>query len=103
MSTNPIANTGPLERIGVRLYRAEKPRRLIATLAPIDHEELIADHLADCWNACGTTPLPVVHAAPDLLAACIETIEANRHLADGNDCTLRLLVRAVEQATGRPV
>lgn len=74
MNTNIIAATGPLERIGVRLYRAEKPQRLIATLAPIDHEELIADHLADCWNACGTTPLPVVHAAPELLAALINLL-----------------------------
>lgn len=100
MNTNIISATGPLERIGVRLYRAKKPQRLIATLAPIDHEELIADHLAGCWNACGTIPLPVVYAAPILLAACIKTIEQNRHLADGDNCTLIELVRAVEEATG---
>lgn len=44
-------------------------------------------------NAC------LIAAAPDLLDACIKTVEENGHLADGDNCTLIHLVRAIAKAT----
>ena len=42
----------------------------------------------------------LIAAAPDLLDACIKTVEENGHLADGDNCTLIHLVRAIAKATG---
>ena len=42
----------------------------------------------------------LIAAAPDLLDAAIRTIEENLHLADGENCTLNRLKRAVAKATG---
>jgi hypothetical protein len=42
----------------------------------------------------------LIAAAPDLLEACIKTVEQNKHLADGDNCTLIYLVRAIAKATG---
>lgn len=36
----------------------------------------------------------------DLLSACIKTVEENGHLADGDDCTLIHLVKAIAKAKG---
>lgn len=43
----------------------------------------------------------LIAAAPDLLAACIKTIEENLHLADGENCTLIDLKRAIALAEGK--
>lgn len=42
-------------------------------------------------------------AAPDLLEAAVRTIEENLHLADGENCTLIHLKRAIAKATGAPI
>lgn len=36
----------------------------------------------------------------ELLEAATKTVEENRHLADGDNCTLIHLVRAIAKATG---
>jgi hypothetical protein len=43
----------------------------------------------------------LIAAAPALLSAAIKTVEENRHLADGDNCTLVHLVRAIAKAEGR--
>ena len=42
----------------------------------------------------------LIAAAPELLEACIKTVEENLHLADGENCTLIHLVKAIAKATG---
>ena len=56
---------------------------------PVNHDQAVANaHL--------------IAAEPELLAACIKTVEENAHLADGDDCTLIHLVRAIAKAKGQP-
>ena len=42
----------------------------------------------------------IVAQRDELLAACIQTVEENGHLADGENCTLIHLVRAIAKVKG---
>jgi hypothetical protein len=60
----------------------------------------------DQWKLYGDDMLSDAKAildaagATDLLAAAVKTVDENGHLADGDNCTLIHLVRAISKANG---
>lgn len=83
----------------------------------IDQATVLSDHetdgeptfLADTMSIDDEVPLEqrranalLFAASKNLLAAAIKTVEENRNLADGDDCTLRHLLAAIAEAEGRP-
>ena len=48
--------------------------------------------LAECYGTLGA----LVQERDRLRSAIVKTLAENRHLADGDDCTLRRIVRALE-------
>lgn len=49
-----------IQRIGVRLYHAENPGRLVATIGVHDSEMQIADRMAALWNSCDGIPTEMI-------------------------------------------
>lgn len=85
----------------------------------IDVAEANARRLVACWNACDGFDVVDLEACPhgglvhlavnadqlktdfdQLMAASLATLAKNLHLADGDNCTLLDLKRAVERITG---
>jgi len=77
-------------------------------MIPMTHAEY--QRAGDCWQACGDLDPQLLQSAfkaverqrDILLAAVQRTVIENRHLADGEQCTLRPLTRALEQIGMQP-
>lgn len=72
---------------------------MVNTLQIADELDKTLDFQNRAWAAA--SELRRLHEVnQELLEAATKTVEENRHLADGDNCTLIHLVRAIAKATG---
>lgn len=69
-------------------------------ITTLNKQKVIANVHIEPGNQKDLANAALLTQAPELLKACMMTIDENKHLADGDNCTLRHIVKAVDSLAG---